>query len=801
MSNEILPGIILRRNTKSHFNEPENMPVVGELVYDIESGEIGTSINGEVIWSPIVGVVSSVAGKTGVVILNKRDVGLENVDNTADIDKPLSNLVKLEFQKHYEANNPHNITKKTIGLENVDNIADIDKPVSNLTQIELNKKISWEDAREQAGGKDPVFTDTTYTIKDGELSEYNFSFKYKNIIDTLFINKQLLNSGQALFVDGRNITLVRANGETETIQTQDTIYDDTELRKLISDIDNKIIIIDDLESDRTDASLSARQGSILKTYIDEIKSVLDLSGEQFTNIKEIIDYIEENRDKFDDLSITNIRGLQDALNNKVNIGSDINTSPNTDKFANKSVDEFVLSVDYTPQIQNILDTLNVINSEMENFETITGAEQKIAQAILDLNYSETISNINNSLIDLQNQIDAIDIESISNELLNTKTELNNKIINLETTVNDRLDNFATIVDSFDPDAIDLKIEQFKNEVNSQVSGLQDLVGTLNQTINDSVNEINVKINNLASNERVNALEAEFNEKIDNLKLSTGAQNHYLVDDLKELKDSITLNPSLRDQMINEINGNYYTFGTLEYKKAAIGDLNTIVTQQNNIPSLLPQLISALNQEIDKIELIMSFDDIRNMSFLFVDEKIKTFCWRPICQTQRDGVIIIRFIEATPSNCADNFDKIKLVYDQTNTITRKNLTDPGIYEIIVGGTLPEISDNLYYIDAECTVNGNTISMVFSDGNLPSKIVTNANSLSLKLYKQQQIIADIQTNDFIQETSSINQHNTYGTGFFSGSDDKIEFINEIKTNLFKYLSDIEQNEIKIEFIQNI
>jgi hypothetical protein len=38
------------------------------------------------------GQVQSVAGKTGVVLLAKGDVGLGNVDNTSDADKPVSAL-------------------------------------------------------------------------------------------------------------------------------------------------------------------------------------------------------------------------------------------------------------------------------------------------------------------------------------------------------------------------------------------------------------------------------------------------------------------------------------------------------------------------------------------------------------------------------------------------------------------------------------------------------------------------------------------------------------------------------------
>lgn len=43
--------------------------------------------------------VSSVAGKTGVVLLDKSDVGLPNVDDTSDIDKPVSTAVKTELDK------------------------------------------------------------------------------------------------------------------------------------------------------------------------------------------------------------------------------------------------------------------------------------------------------------------------------------------------------------------------------------------------------------------------------------------------------------------------------------------------------------------------------------------------------------------------------------------------------------------------------------------------------------------------------------------------------------------------------
>jgi len=41
-----------------------------------------------------VNTVTSVAGKTGTVTLSKNDVGLSNVDNTSDVNKPISNAVQ-----------------------------------------------------------------------------------------------------------------------------------------------------------------------------------------------------------------------------------------------------------------------------------------------------------------------------------------------------------------------------------------------------------------------------------------------------------------------------------------------------------------------------------------------------------------------------------------------------------------------------------------------------------------------------------------------------------------------------------
>lgn len=97
--------------------------------------------------------------------VSQKDVGLDNVDNTADADKPVSTVqreaidaVQAELERHagtlnvhtstneksnwntaYEhseavGGNPHGVSQKDVGLDNVDNTADADKPVSTAQQ-------------------------------------------------------------------------------------------------------------------------------------------------------------------------------------------------------------------------------------------------------------------------------------------------------------------------------------------------------------------------------------------------------------------------------------------------------------------------------------------------------------------------------------------------------------------------------------------------------------------------------------------------------------------------------------------
>lgn len=72
------------------------------------------------------------------VTITKSDVDLGNVDNTSDLNKPISRSTRMSLDalnssiNNHKADNtnPHNVTKEQLDLGNINNTSDIDKPVS-----------------------------------------------------------------------------------------------------------------------------------------------------------------------------------------------------------------------------------------------------------------------------------------------------------------------------------------------------------------------------------------------------------------------------------------------------------------------------------------------------------------------------------------------------------------------------------------------------------------------------------------------------------------------------------------------
>lgn len=103
----------------------------------------------------ITDFISHLANKNNPHNVTKKQVGLSNVDNTSDINKPVSTTqaeviadakkAGTDAQSSIDAHasrtdNPHTVTKAQVGLDNVDNTSDANKPISTAVQAALDTK-------------------------------------------------------------------------------------------------------------------------------------------------------------------------------------------------------------------------------------------------------------------------------------------------------------------------------------------------------------------------------------------------------------------------------------------------------------------------------------------------------------------------------------------------------------------------------------------------------------------------------------------------------------------------------------
>lgn len=123
--------------------------------------------------------VTSVNGSTGDVVLTGDDIESSNgsgVPISNELNNLGSSIVSLTTTVNQKANqsdltahtsntnNPHSVTKSQVGLGNVDNTSDADKPISTATQNALNLKLDASRVLQGTGFPNGVVTAPVGTI-------------------------------------------------------------------------------------------------------------------------------------------------------------------------------------------------------------------------------------------------------------------------------------------------------------------------------------------------------------------------------------------------------------------------------------------------------------------------------------------------------------------------------------------------------------------------------------------------------------------------------------------------------------
>jgi len=150
---------------------------------------------------------------TGTVAgITKAMVGLGNVDNTSDANKPISTATQTALDLKAPLASPTftgtvaGITKAMVGLGNADNTADADKPISTATQTALDLK---------APLASPTFTGTVAGITKAMVG-------LGNVDNTSDANKPISTATQTALDD-------KANKDSPAITGSATFADDIEV--------------------------------------------------------------------------------------------------------------------------------------------------------------------------------------------------------------------------------------------------------------------------------------------------------------------------------------------------------------------------------------------------------------------------------------------------------------------------------------------------------------------------------------------------------------------------------------------
>lgn len=92
--------IRFKRGTAAAWSSANPILALGEPGWDLTNNIIKVG-DGVTAWNalPVAAAVSSVNGFTGDVTLTKSDFGLGNVDNTSDLDKPISTATQAALDQ------------------------------------------------------------------------------------------------------------------------------------------------------------------------------------------------------------------------------------------------------------------------------------------------------------------------------------------------------------------------------------------------------------------------------------------------------------------------------------------------------------------------------------------------------------------------------------------------------------------------------------------------------------------------------------------------------------------------------
>lgn len=276
-----------------NVNQSTTEAVLNFTTYRQEAQQIGRNT---------LTITSATTSQAGLMSLSDK-TKLDGLKDQAGITSDI-NAVQTNLETHINnKSNPHEVTKDQVGLGNVNNTSDANKPISNATQTALNGKFSATDgnALKQRVDNIPELVATDITV-DSDNDSVNISLDKTSIVDgtlsgtTININSATASKAGILVpTDKSKIDKIITNGNGTKYLSDNGTYKEVSGGSSSSDIN--IIELQDIrdiisivyhEKDRASSDISSVFGGSAN-FRSIVNNILKTHTRYFFHVKDTPD--------------------------------------------------------------------------------------------------------------------------------------------------------------------------------------------------------------------------------------------------------------------------------------------------------------------------------------------------------------------------------------------------------------------------------------------------------------------------------------------------------------------------------
>lgn len=276
----------------------DNTPILGVLLADNVNDGLYDQADDKLI------TINQASSFTAGVMSASDKTKLDGLKAQAEIDTSISN-VQNNLNAHINnRTNPHRVTKEQIGLDQVDNTSDANKPISNATQTALNGKFSATDGNAL---KQTIEDMPNLVVTEGSVSHKNnkisLSLRQQDLKDPVNTDSILLTfnpatdstAGIILPSDKSKIDKIITNGNGTKYLSDNGTYKEVSGGSSSSDINiielqdiRDIISIVYYEKDRASSNISSVFGGSAN-FRSIVNDILKTHTRYFFHVKDTPD--------------------------------------------------------------------------------------------------------------------------------------------------------------------------------------------------------------------------------------------------------------------------------------------------------------------------------------------------------------------------------------------------------------------------------------------------------------------------------------------------------------------------------